>query len=653
MALGRIVGSGAPAAHPTAPLATLVPSAPLPPPLVFAEDVLGGERAIVADLHSSTPEFDAPHPFFLTPAQFSVLEGFLRRSGPIAPSLLMVSGTIKSGKSRILTDIIPRLLSLHYSQAPPAAGAATARRRRPVIFHHLFAHGADSAAATERWQDELLSFARSLRIPLDRPQGIAAHGLRLTARALAARIHAEGGQLWLLLDEVGAPIVASPAGEAAAFVQLLKDTLTATHPYARMVATGSGMVSLLKAMADAAPNGYTLWGAATHVRVGQEPLPAAALAMAQRLHAAYAPAWPPALQEHATPARLVRSLAFGAHGGLTSPRPALLAFLAERLGLAAATGSPAEALFGAALQDVLFKLSRESRNDAAVGLERMQISERRALRELAVHGRLPQEYPFSSFASVLCEDGGVAAEAAAAAAAAALAASQEGPTVAAKVQGQQRVLLRLMPPYAALLQRWIRADGWLSISSRGARQPLVPRVQQTLVTLHEHRRDFGAALLQAISDCVLRGLAETSIGVPVARGGMRPPGTVGELSALPAIAHLLRELDLAAAMAAGEEGQAALSPKPSPTAEGFRQAAAAGAEGQAKFMALAGVHVLQLLRNYCAHASLDSKVTQQCGLREAVVDEVVRRAALEVVKAEARSYSFDEHGALLRRREPL
>lgn len=209
-----------------------------------------------------------------------------------------------------------------------------------------------------------------------------------------------------------------------------------------------------------------------------------------------------------------------------------------------------------------------------------------------------------------------------------------------------------MPPYAALLQRWIRADGWLSISSRGARQPLVPRVQQTLVTLHEHTRNFGAALLRAISDRVLRGLAENSIGVPVARGGMRPPGTVGELMSLPAIAHLLSALDLAAAMAAGE-GRAAPAPKPPLTAELFRQAAAAGAEGQAKFMALAGVHVLQLLRNYCARASLCSKGAQDCGLREAVVDEVVHRAALEVVKAKARSYSIDEHGALLRRSEPL
>jgi hypothetical protein len=136
---------------------------------------------------------------------------------------------------------------------------------------------------------------------------------------------------------------------------------------------------------------------------------------------------------------------------------------------------------------------------------------------------------------------------------------------------------------------------------------------------------------------------------------MRPPGTVGELMTLPAIAHLLSELDVAAAMAAGEEGQAALVPKPSPTSERerFRQAAAAGAEGQAKFMALAGVHVLQLLRNYCAHASLGSKGAQDCGLREAVVDEVVHRAAMEVVKAKARSYSIDEHGALLRRRELL
>ena len=367
----------------------------------------------------------------------------------------MVTGTIKSGKTLIVADVLPRLLSQQYSEAPAAS------RRRPVIFYHAFTLGAPAAAAAERWLSRLLAFARGLGIPLARPEGAAADCLPDVAQALAERVYEEGGQLWLLFDELGAPVVASSASEARAFMQLFKDTLTATSAKARTVATGSGMVSLLKAMADAAVNGYTLWGSATHVCVGHEFRPPLALSIAQRLHSVYAPSWPPAVRAHVTPQRLLDSLAFGAHAGLTSPRPALLAFLASRL-RDANPGSPAEVLRWG-LQDALFKLSTESRGDAAVGLERMLPAERKALRELAVHGILPAHYPLSGFANVLCEDDWAA--------------------VAAATLPPQTLQRRLLPPYGQLLGSWIRPDGWLSISSDSARLPLVPRVLQTLLSL--------------------------------------------------------------------------------------------------------------------------------------------------------------------------
>ena len=433
--------------------------------------MLGGERIVVANLQGSEG-FAAPQPFFLTPKQLRVLENFLKR-GPLhdVPNMLMVTGTIKSGKSRIVADIIPRLLSLHYSQAPAAT-------RRPVFFHHEFTAGESGADAAARWLHSLHSFSLSLGIPLARPvEGDRAMWvLPGAALTLARRIHKDGGQLWLLFDELGAPVVASKPKEAEAFVQLFKDALKATAPYARTVATGSGMVSLLQAFSGAAPNGFTLWGATCHVRVGQEPRPALALAMAQRLHSAYASSWPPGFKEHITPQRLLDCLAHEGHSGLTSPRPSLLAYLASFVeGLAA--GTPAEAL-RMALDMVLSKLRTESQRDAAIGLERMSLVDRQALRELAVRGVPPTGFLLSSIADLLCEDEWLELQAPREVAAGV------GPTA-----GQPRpALRRLLPPYGSLLRRWVRPDGLLSISSSTG--SVVSRAVQSLVTLQENRQSL-------------------------------------------------------------------------------------------------------------------------------------------------------------------
>ena len=486
---------------------------PLPPPLEFTEEVLGGERTVVANLQGS-PGFAAPHPFFLTPAQLQCLVHFLTRGAPFdSPSMLMVTGTIKSGKSRIVADIIPRLLALHHAQAPPAH----ASHRRPVLFHHAFSEGMPGAAAADNWLQLLLAFAHGLGIPLERPAGVGtAQALPVVAAALAARLHDRGEKLWLLLDEVGAPIVASPAREADAFVQLFKDTLAATCTCARTVATGSGMVSLLKAFSAAAPNGFTLWGAAAHLRVGQEPPPAQALAMAQRLHAAYAETWPAAVRAYVTPQLLVGSLAHGAHRGLTSPRPALLAFLASRLSDQDSAAAPPQAL-RKGLADVLAKLQTESWRDAAVGLERMSLADRQGLLKLAMHGIAPTAHPMSDIADLLSEDvGGLAAL------------QGEGGAAAAGAEACPAPPRRLLPPYAGLLCRWVRPDGWLCISSDGF--SLVGRALQSLVALQESRACLSADAVRSVSALVLEAFAERGIGVAeTGQAALRPPATVAEL----------------------------------------------------------------------------------------------------------------------------
>ena len=466
---------------------------------------------------------------------------------------------------------------------------------------------------------------------------------------MAQRVQAGGGELWLLLDEVGAPLVASSPGAAEDLVILLKRTLETTTPHhARWVATGSGMVSLLKALADAPVNGFTLWGSLEHVCLGQEPAPALALAMAQRLHAAHAPAWPLPAQHFISPARLLASLARAAHGGgLTSPRPALLAFLAGRLGDASA-GS-AQAVLQRGVEDVLHRLSVGSRGDAAVGLGRMTLRERSALRELAMHGTLPKAYPLSRLAAVLCEEGGREGWGVAGAGAGA-----EAAEAGAAPPAPAPARWRLLPPYARLLEAWIRPDGELSIapSSAAGSVPLVPRVTKTLGTLVDCRVDFEEDLLRSVSARVLLALAECGIGVSVPGSGgcVRTPGTLAEFSGIPAVQYMIAALDQAAESQPRRAARSAVQPQQkqpqlSSTVELLRRALAAEPQEQARFMAEAGFYTLQLLRNFCVHVPFDTSGVHAVGLTEAAVDGVVREAALEVAVRMGKSYRIDPHGA--------
>jgi hypothetical protein len=606
------------------------PPPPLPPPLHLGEEMLGGERFVVANLQGS-PGIEVPHPFFLTQLQHANLEYFLQRAPPFdTPSMLMLSGTIKSGKTRILTSIIPRLLSLYYERAPAAAG----HRRRPIIFHHSFTLGIPAERAAETLLASLHSFASEQGIVLPMSAGAASDHLPRAAEALAEGIHHAGNKLWLLFDELGAPIVASSELEAVRFVQLFKDMLNATHTRAGTVATGSGMVALLKAVAEARVNGFCLWNAALHLRVGQEPAPAVVLAMAQRLHSAYAPSWHPSVRAFVTPQLLVDSLAFEAHAGLTSPRPALLAFLAGSLCSSCWTvpdGSGEQAL-QIGTESVLGKLEAESRGDAALGLERMLPSELKELRLLAEHGVLPKDFRLARFAAVLCEEQVV----------------PKGPGGEAQ-EGQQQLLappaaMKLLPPYGHLLQRWITQDGWLSITSRERGQPLVPRVMKTLTTVNECWRHFDEDLNVSLTDSVLQTLAENGIGVSVPREAPRPPRTVAELVGVPVFALIVTELEQAAAAAPGG--------KPSQTAKIFRNAASAEKEAQGKFMAHSGRNILLLLRNYLMHVPTSTAKAQAIGLTEAALDSVVRAAAQEILSCSRNGhlYTFDDHGALLLRK---
>jgi hypothetical protein len=79
-------------------------------------------------------------------------------------------------------------------------------------------------------------------------------------------------------------------------------------PLARIAVTGSGLVALLNSFRTARVNGFALWDAVTYVGLGSAPSLPASTAMAARLLAQYAVAWPQAVRDAVAPRVLVNTL---------------------------------------------------------------------------------------------------------------------------------------------------------------------------------------------------------------------------------------------------------------------------------------------------------------------------------------------------------
>jgi len=368
----------------------------------------------------------------------------------------------------VLETVLPGLLA--------ARLAADPRSRRPVVFLHSFRLNAPVEESTRNLVERLLDFADVVCVAhasspgaialLSSSPTFALSTLPDVLERLAKHVHAGGGELWLLFDELQAPIVASTPAGASSFVHVLKRAVELCSPFARIVGTGSGMVSLLAAVRNAAPNGFALWDAVSHVSLGREPPAPAALAMAERIVASYARSrrWPAAFAALLTPQRACAGLARGAHGELTSPRPALVAYLAGLAG-SAQGGEPAT-VFEKAIRVLLLKVKAESLTDTVTALYRMQPELRVWLRVLAAQDlssmsrtRLQlQDNAFGDaiieFASYLCE------------------ASEPA---------------RLLPPYAALLCSLVTRQGELAVTPlSNGRLDYAPQLRRNLQLIVEH-----------------------------------------------------------------------------------------------------------------------------------------------------------------------
>ena len=396
-------------------------------------------------------------------------------------------------------------------------------------------------------------------------------------------------------------------------------------PFARIVGTGSGMVSLLTAVRGSAPNGFALWDAVTHLTLGREPRAPAALAMAERILEARARAhrWPPAFVALLTPQRACDELALGAHGELTSPRPALVAFLCGLVG--DARGSAPEAVLERAVGAALSKLESESVADSVTALTRMRPELRTWLRALAAQDapmlatrRLLDKNSLgravASFASLLCEP-------------------SEPP--------------RLLPPYGALLRSLETRQGELAATLLGSgRLDYAPLLRSNVQLIVEHsgiprasRHSMSAGALAAASASVLDVFAANGVGV-IEDGvtAARAPRTVAEVLAVPAFAAVLSALDEHAARV----GRPGASP-----ASAARASAARASSEQAGFLAALGVRVLTWLRHVDAHVYFAPRITERSGLSTAIVAAAVR-AAGDAIVSKDEAFRWDEDsGSLL------
>jgi len=155
---------------------------------------------------------------FLTAAQHAGLERFIGEAPISDPQVLMPVGTIKSGKSTILRKLLPGMIS-----AAVAAGWPSTRLR-PVLFHYEFPLGIDAEGAAVHLQAALADFGEEINVPFSRgnAQSPALYNLPNRIYRFAAKIHASGGELWLLLDELQAPGLGSPPAQAQHFTYMFK-----------------------------------------------------------------------------------------------------------------------------------------------------------------------------------------------------------------------------------------------------------------------------------------------------------------------------------------------------------------------------------------------------------------------------------------------
>lgn len=158
--------------------------------------MLGEEQMVVATLPSG--------PFFLERKQYNTLLTFVCSPLiPDFPKLVALVGPIKSGKSAVLSSVLPGLLAAHH---------AVTKGPTPVIFFFAFDLADPPARAASALLREASLVAAKLGFSIGEPvdPDDALDRLGLFMGRLALGIANSNGVLCLLLDEVQVRYHASP-----------------------------------------------------------------------------------------------------------------------------------------------------------------------------------------------------------------------------------------------------------------------------------------------------------------------------------------------------------------------------------------------------------------------------------------------------------
>lgn len=387
-------------------------------------------------------------------------------------------------------------------------------------------------------------------------------------------------------------------------------------PNGRVVATGSGLMALLNSFRTAHVNGFALWDAVTFLSLGREPSEATARGMAEAILLPYSEHWPASARAGITPEMVLRALAPGAHGGLTSRRPALVSYILGRMG-DARTGSVDE-IIHAAVGDAVGELKAESVRDTLCALIALDFEERRALRAVAAGSYSCAELDAIRKRHQGFKEGSVCL----------LPEKLAALFSCVRDAGEGADRLRLQPPYSALIQSCLRAGGELAVCLHDGKIDLDYTTRKNLVFTTEPAKVILSAGLQGmVSRTVLDSLARNGIGVrPVGSSVVRPPATAAEFDAVPALRHLKGMLS--AGYIAGPGRQPSLSTALRNAAVAFGAFSPRGAT----FADTIGWELLLAFRHSKAHIWADAQHLVGNGLTAAVIADAMYATACALTR---------------------
>jgi hypothetical protein len=149
--------------------------------------------------------------------EYSCLSHFLKEAPDMdTPQMLLLIGTIKSGKSTLLRVIEPLVAAMREDDT-------TMRSRPPPVFFTFdFIPRCQAADAAASLASSLRDFARLHGIALQDRDSVPLEHFAAVAGELARGIDCSGRELWLLFDEAQGPILGSAVGDAEAFMHKFK-----------------------------------------------------------------------------------------------------------------------------------------------------------------------------------------------------------------------------------------------------------------------------------------------------------------------------------------------------------------------------------------------------------------------------------------------